>query len=144
MDLSHINKFYQYLVDDLLYLIMTTFFQIQILQLLILCMDDQEFVANLGMLFHVLLCKIIKVNHSCILFIILLHLISSVLIKWYFLVSYAYVSIESIDFILWSSFELQAILLISFVKTFCFALLNICCLFNINILFLMNSLCFLL
>ena len=100
---------------------MTTFFQIQILQLLILCMDDQEFVANLGMLFHVLLCKIIKVNHSCILFIILLHLISSVLIKWYFLVSYAYVSIESIDFILWSSFELQAILLISFViLIYCF------------------------
>ena len=42
------------------------------------------------------------------------------------LVSCAYVSIESTDFILLLSFELKVILLISSVKTLCFSLLNIC------------------
>ena len=46
MDLQDINKFYQYLVADLLDYIMNLFFQIQSVQLLILRMDDKEFVAN--------------------------------------------------------------------------------------------------
>ena len=44
----------------------------------------------------------------------------------------AYGSIESIDCILLSSFELKAILLVSSIKTLCFSLLNLCCVFNIN------------
>ena len=116
-------------------------FQILSLRLLIFSMNDQEFWI---MLFHVFFCSIIKINHFVNRFFILLRLISPLSLNRSFLAPYAYVSIESIDFILSSSFELKAILLISFVKTFCFALLNICCLFDINILFLMDSLCFLL
>ena len=56
------------------------------------------------------------------------------------LVPYAYVSIESIDYILLSLFELKAILLISSVKTLCLSLLNLFCVFNINLLLFMNSL----
>ena len=53
-------------------------------------------------------------------------------------VPYAYVSIKSIDCILLSSFELKAILLISSVKTLYLSLLNLRCVFNIDLLFLMN------
>ena len=49
------------------------------------------------------------------------------------LITCAYVSIESIDYILLSSFELKAILLISSVKTLCLSLLNLCCVFNISL-----------
>ena len=69
-------------------------------------------------------------------FIILLHLISSVLITRSLLIPNAYVSIQSIDCILLLSFELKAILLISSVKTLCLSLLNLCCVFNINLLLL--------
>ena len=54
------------------------------------------------------------------------------------LISCAYVSIESIDCILLSSFELKAIFLISSVKTLCLSHLNLCYDFNSN-LFFMNS-----
>ena len=50
--------------------------------------------------------------------------------------------IESIDCILLSSFELNAILLISSVKTLCLSLFNLCWVLNIDLLFLMNSLQF--
>ena len=53
-----------------------------------------------------------------------------------FLVPYTYVSIESIDCILLSSFELKATLLISSVKTLWLRLLSICCDSNISLLFL--------
>ena len=66
MDLSLINKPYQYLIRDLLDLVMHLFFQIQDLQLLILDMDDQEFLINLIMLFYVFFGNIIKVKHFCI------------------------------------------------------------------------------
>ena len=56
------------------------------------------------------------------------------------LISYAYVSIESIDSILLSSFEVKAIFLIFSIKTLCVSLLNLCCVFNISLLFFMNSL----
>ena len=71
----------------------------------------------------------------------LLHSILSFLHTRYFLVSYAYVSIESIDCILLSSLELNAILVTSAVNTLCFLLQNLCCDFNID-LFFMNSLIF--
>ena len=91
----------------------------QSLQLLIFCMNDQEFVANLdyALLYFLFLSKSL-------------------------LIPYAYAPIESIDCILLSSFELKVILLISSVKTLCLPLLNFCCAFDINLLLVMNSLCF--
>ena len=71
-------------------------------------------------------------------FITLLHLISSALHTRSLLIPYGYVYIKSIDCILLSPlspFELKAILLISSVKTVCFSLLNLCCVFNISLLF---------
>ena len=73
-------------------------------------------------------------------FIILFRLISSFLQTRSLLVSCAYVSIESIDCILLSSFELKAILLIFKQKHYAFPLLNLCCAYNISLLFIMNSL----
>ena len=127
---------------------MNLFFQIQSLKLLIFCMDDQEFVANLG---YLLLCfffyKIIKVNHFLYHFIILLHLISSLSLTKYLPVPCAYVSFKSTDCILLPSFELKAILLISSVKTLFLSLLNLCCIFYyflfliiFDLLFFINSL----
>ena len=72
--------------------------------------------------------------------IILLHLISSFSLTRSLNVPYIYVSIKSIYYILLSSFERKAVLLISSVKTLCLSLLNLCCAFNINLLFFMNSL----
>ena len=69
-------------------------------------------------------------------FMISLHLIYSLLPAKFLFISYAYVSIESIDYILLSSFELEAILLIYSVKILYFSLLSICCVFNISLWFL--------
>ena len=59
------------------------------------------------------------------------------------LIPCTYVSIDyvikSIDCIILSSFELKAILLISSVKALCLSLPNLCCVFNISLLFSMNS-----
>ena len=120
---------------------MNLFFQIQSLPLLIFCMNNQEFLANLEYVFCV---YIIKINHLLYSVIILLHLISFFSLIRSFLVLYAYVSIKSIDWILLLSFGPKVILLISSVKTFCLSFLNVCCVFNLNLLFLVNSLCFLL
>ena len=68
-------------------------------------------------------------------FIILMRLVFSFLHRRSVLITCAYVSIESIDYILLSSFELKAILLISSVKTLCLSLLNLCCVFNISLFF---------
>ena len=70
--------------------------------------------------------------------ILLLHLISSLSLTKYLLVPFACVFIEWIDCVLLSSFELKTILLISFVKT----LLNLYCIFNIDLLFFIHSLWF--
>ena len=51
------------------------------------------------------------------------------------LVPYAYVSVESTDCFLSSSFELKVILLISSVKSSWLSLLNLCCVFNISLFF---------
>ena len=70
----------------------------------------------------------------------MVHLLSSLSLTKSLLVAYAYVSIESIDYILLLSFELRAILLNSLVKTLCLSPLNLFCIFNIDLLFLINSL----
>ena len=51
------------------------------------------------------------------------------------LVPYAYVSIKSVDRTLLSSFELKEIFLIYSVKTLRLALLNLCSIFNTDLLF---------
>ena len=76
-------------------------------------------------------------------FIILLYLISFFSFTRSLLVPYVYVSIESVDCILLTLFELKAILSVSSVKTCCL-LLNPCYVFNIDILFFRNYLCVLL
>ena len=94
------------------------------------------------MFFCLFFYNVIKVNHILYRSNILLHLISSLLLTKSLLVPCAYASIESIDCIILSSFELKAILLISSVKTLCFSLLNLFCIFNIDLLFFINSLWF--
>ena len=75
-------------------------FQIQSLQLSIFGMNDQKLVVNLDYtLLCVFLCNIIKVNSFLYSFVMLLHTIPM-------LVPYAYVSIASIDCIIFFlSFE---------------------------------------
>ena len=72
--------------------------QIHSLQLLIFCMDDLEFMANLDYVFYVFFCSIITANCFLYRFIILLDLISSFSLTRTLLVPYALVSIESIDY----------------------------------------------
>ena len=67
---------------------------------------------------------------------------SSFSLTRYLLVPYAYVFTESIHCTLLSSFELKAILLNSSVKTLCLSILNLCCVFNIDLLFLSTFLSF--
>ena len=89
-------------------------------------------------LFYVFFCNIIKAKH----FVLFYHIIT---LNFFFLhtrsllVRCAYVFTESIDCILLSSFKLKAILLISSLKTLCLSLLNLCCVFNISLLFYTNS-----
>ena len=102
-------------------------------------MDYQEFFVNVDYVFHVLFCNTIKVNYLLYSFIVLLHLIYSFSVTLTFLVPYALVSIESIDSVLLSSFELKTILLPSSVKTLSLSLLNIYCVFNIGLLLFKKS-----
>ena len=80
---------------------------------------------------------IIKVKH----FFMLFYYINA--FNFFFLPSFlipcTYASIESIDYILLSSFEPKAILVISSAKILCLQLLNLCCVFNIS-LFLSTNL----
>ena len=122
---------------------MHLFFQIQNLQQLLIYIDGLEYLAQIGPNYVFLcffFCNIITVNHFLYRFTIFLHLISSFSLTRSFLIPYAYVSIESIDSILLSSSGLKAILLIFSVKILCFPLLNLCWIFNINLLFFINSL----
>ena len=66
----------------------------------------------------------------------LLHLVSLLSLTRSLLVPYAYVSIESINYILLSAFELKATLLISSLKALFLSLLNLSCVFNIILLFI--------
>ena len=84
---------------------------------------------------YLFLCKVIKAKDFCtvlLYYIILLHLISSFRLPRSLPNPCAYVSVKSIDCILLSSFELKAILSTSSVKTLCFSVLNLCCIFNID------------
>ena len=94
-------------------------------------------ITNLWIMFFMI--SLTTSSKSIIFCIVLLHLVFSLSLTKSFLVSYAYVSIESSDCILLSSFELKAILLISSVKTFCLSLLSLCYIFNIGLLVFINS-----
>ena len=78
------------------------------------------------MFFHVFFCNIIKVNHFVLFYyIVTFSLFFYLLDTWlYFL----------------PSFELNAILLISSVKSLSHSLLNLYCVFNFNLLIFMSSL----
>ena len=76
---------------------------------------------------YVFFCNIIIFNHVLYCFIILLHLIFLYDILD---LPYVYVSTESVDYILLSSFESK--ILISSVKILCFSLLNLCWVFNVS------------
>ena len=119
------------------------FFLIQNLQILIICMDNQEFLTNLDYVLFFIFYNIVKVNYFSYRFIILLHLISSLSLTKSLLVPYAYVTLSNHLVSFFSpSFELIAILLIFPVKTLYLSLLNLYCIFNIDLLFSINSLWF--
>ena len=95
-----------------------------------------------SMLFYVFFCNMIRVNHFLYRFIISSHLVSSFPLVRSLHIPYANVSIESIDSIFLSSINYEAVLLISSAKTLFRSFLNLCFVFNIDLLFLMNSLQF--
>ena len=117
---------------------MNLFFLIKSLQLLLFYMDDKEFLPNSD--YVPLFFSFITSSKLIIFFIVTFNLFLSLTKS--LLAPYTYVSIESVDCILLSLFELKAILLISSVKTLCFSLLNICCIFDIDLSFFINSLLF--
>ena len=80
----------------------------------------------------------------CIILLQCYILVSSLSLTTPLFVPYAYVYIKSIYCILLSSFEFKAILLITSVKTLSPSLLHLYCVYNINLLVLMNSLGFVL
>ena len=95
-------------------------------------------IRNLWPIWIMFFCNIIKSNHFLYRFIIWLHLISSFSLTKSLLVPYAYISIESLDCVLLSSFEcmkIWLIWLISSVKTLCLSFLNLCRGFYINLMF---------
>ena len=94
------------------------------------------------MFFYVLFYDIIKVNNFLYFFIVLLHLISYFSLTRSLLVRYAYASIRSIHCIVLSSFKLNEMLIISSVKALWLSLPDLCCVFNIDLLFLYNFLWF--
>ena len=81
------------------------------------------------MLFYVLFCNIIKVNHFCI--VALYCYAKSVLFHLLDLGSFHMRMFLLNQLIILLSFELKEILLIYSVKTLCLLRLNLCCVFNI-------------
>ena len=71
--------------------------------------------------------NITKINHFFYCFVKLLHLIPFFSLTRFFVLSYVYISIKSIDCILLSSLGLKEILLISSVKALYLSLLSPCC-----------------
>ena len=90
--------------------------------------------------FMFLLFSLIKAYNFLYCFIILLHLISSFLNTRSLLVLYAHVSTELIDCIPLPSIELTGILSVSSLETLCLSLRNVCCIFNIIVLYFINVL----
>ena len=113
---------------------MNLFFRIQSLQLLMY--------GWLGICSHIGLCSFMFYFITSSKLIIFVSFYYIVTFNHFFslsrplLVPYAHVSVESIDCILLSSFELKTTLLISSVKTLYLSLLNLCCVFNIGLFFL--------
>ena len=94
------------------------------------------------MLFFTSFCNIIKVMGFLYLFIIFFHLIFSFSFARSLLVAHVYISIELIDCILLSSFEIRVIWLISAVKHYAFHfqifavfLILICCFYEFFLVF---------
>ena len=123
---------------------MNLFFQIQSLQLLIFCIDDQEFVANLD---YILLFVFSITSSKLIIFcIVLLYFITlHYSLLWHllnlcFCSFHIYICFYQIDSFLLLSFELKVIWSMSSVKILCLSLLNLCCVFNVDQLFFMNCL----
>ena len=120
---------------------MNFFFQIQILELMF-CMDNQKCMANLDCFFIFSFTISSKLIIFCIALLycyilpLLFHVLQLCLFHMHIF------SIESIDYILLSSFELKAILFIDSVGTLCLSLLKLCCVLNIDLSFPMNSLWF--
>ena len=86
--------------------------------------------------FNVFFCNIIKVNYFLYCLIILFYLISSFSLTRSTLIPYAYVSIKSIDCIFYCHLNLE---LMSSLKALWVSLFDLCCGFNINLLFFTNS-----
>ena len=124
---------------------MDLFLQIHSLHLSNICLDDQKFVVNLNYAFYRFFGNTTKVNSLLHRFIRMLHLFTYFSCTRSLLIPYTYVPIKSTDCITLSSFELTVIILISSVKSLCLSLLNLYCVFNIDILFLIGFLwtCFL-
>ena len=117
-------------------------FHIQSLQILIFCMDDQKYLANLDyviLFYFVTLSKLITFG-SLYYIVTFSFFLFCALFLYFFLCPYN--SIKSVDWILLSSLLLNAILLTSSVNRLCFLLLFLCCDFKINRLFFRNFLWF--
>ena len=95
--------------------------------------------GHFGLFCFIFIGIIMKIDQCLYCFTILSYLTFSFLPIRSLFVPYVYVSIESIDCIVLLSFELKAILLNSSVKILWLLLLNLCGVFNINLLFFINS-----
>ena len=124
MDLWHKDKFYQYLVDNLLELMCLFFLSLNHIWLL-LCKDDREFEPNL----KYVLSFSPSTLWNLIIFVLFIQFLHSCQLS--LLVLYPYISTESIDCILLSLVALNAIIASS-VNTWCVSFLNPCCNFDIS------------
>ena len=117
-------------------------FHIQSLQILIFCMDDQKYLANLDyvILFYFVTSSKLITFGSLYYIVTFSFFLFCALFLYFFLCPYN--SIKSVDWILLSSLLLNAILLTSSVNRLCFLLLFLCCDFKINRLFFRNFLWF--
>ena len=96
------------------------------LRLLIFCMNDQDFVANLDYDHLCFFCNIVIVNHFSYCFIILRNRISFFCVLFLHLFFIHIFLLNLLLCVLLSLLGLNAILLTSSVNTLCFSLLNLC------------------
>ena len=131
MVLQPINKFFQYLVADLLDSNLNLFFSDTEPPIINILYGWSGICGQFGLcsfIFSFTTASKLIVFLCCYTWSLLFHLLDI----WLF---HMHVSIKSFDCILLSSFEFKAILLISSVKVLRFSLLNLCCIFNIDLLF---------
>ena len=98
--------------------------------IIIFSIDGQEFVIK-----PLFFSNNIKVDCFCKILLHFYIFLLFFLLTMSLLISYACVSMESIDCILLSSFEFNAILLVSSMKILFLLLLNLCCVFSLNLFF---------